>query len=75
MRRKRGRSQLCPCVKTCVILQDDAGRHQFDSSAMGCTYHEYKRKDVLKCLARPNGQAALAMIGGCQLLPSVRAVS
>jgi hypothetical protein len=45
-------------------VQDAAtGRPQFDSSAMGCEYHEYRRRDVLQCLARPKGQAALVMIG------------
>lgn len=45
-------------------MQDAAtGRPQFDSSAMGCEYHEYRRRDVLQCLARPKGQAALVMIG------------
>ena len=45
-------------------MQDAAtGRPQFDSSAMGCEYYEYRRRDVLQCLARPKGQAALVMIG------------
>jgi hypothetical protein len=55
-----------PC-KVSVLrsgLQDGkTGRPQFDSGAMGCAYHEYRRKDVLQCLARPKGQAALVMIG------------
>ena len=51
------------------MLQDKpAGRPQFDSSAMGCEYHDYRRKDVLHCLARPKGQAALVMIGEYRLV-------
>jgi hypothetical protein len=58
-----------------LCMQDAAtGRPQFDSSAMGCEYHEYRRRDVLQCLARPKGQAALVMIGAhcCEKLVGFR---
>jgi hypothetical protein len=45
-----------------VFLQSEAtGRTEL--RAERCTLHEYRREEALRCLARPDGQAAVLFLG------------